>query len=72
MLRHLTNLNVKKATGADGISAELLRMATPGIATSLTKLFNYSLKTGQIPREWKAAHATPVYKMSKSWLRTID
>ena len=55
MLRHLTNLNVKKATGADGISAKLLRMAAPGIATSLTKLFNYSLKTGQIPRDWKAA-----------------
>ena len=62
MLRHLTNLNVKKATGADGISAKLLRMAAPGIATSLTKLFNYSLKTGQIPRDWKAAHVTPVHK----------
>ena len=62
MLRHLTNLNVKKATGADGISAKLLRMATPGIPTSLTKLFNYSLKTRQIPRDWKAAHVTPVHK----------
>ena len=61
VLRHLTTLNVKKATGADGISAKLLRMAAPGIATSLTKLFNYSLKTGQIPREWKAAHVTPVH-----------
>ena len=37
-------------------------MAAPGIATSLTKLFNYSLKTGQIPRDWKAAHVTPVNK----------
>ena len=58
MLRHLTNINERKATGADGISAKLLRMAAPGIATSLTKLFNYSLKTGQIPRDWKAAHVT--------------
>ena len=53
VLRHLTTLNMKKAIGADGISAKLLRMAAPGIATSLTKLFNYSLKTGHIPRDWK-------------------
>ena len=72
VLRHLTNLNERKATGADGTPAKLLRMATPGIATSLTKLFNYSLKTGLIPRDWKAAHVTPVPKVTKSWLRTID
>ena len=62
VLRHLTNLNERKATGADGISAKLLRMAAPGIATSLTKLFNYSLKIGQIPKDWKVAHVTPVPK----------
>ena len=62
VLCQLTNLNERKATGADGISTKLLRMAAPGIATSLTKLFNYSLKTGQIPRDWKAAHVTPVHK----------
>ena len=62
LIRHLTNLNERKATGADGISAKLLRMAAPGIATSLTKLFNYSLKTGQISRDWKVAHVTPVPK----------
>ena len=62
VLHHLTTLNVKKATGVDGISAKLLRMAAPGIATSLTKLFNYSLKTGQIPRDWNATHVTLVHK----------
>ena len=62
VLRHLTNLNVRKATGADGISAKLLRMAVPGIAKNLTKLFNYSLKIGQIPRDWKVPHVIPVPK----------
>ena len=73
VLQHLTNLNVRKATGADGISAKLLRMAAPGIATSLTKLFNYTLKIGQIPRDWKVAHVSPVHKKGakKSWRRTI-
>ncbi len=54
--------NGRKATGADGLSARLLKLAAPGIAKSLTQLFNYSLKSGQIPREWKAAHVTPVPK----------
>jgi len=32
------------------------------IAKSLTKLFNYSLMTGQIPKDWKVAHVTPLPK----------
>ena len=55
VLRHLTNINVRKATGADGISAKLLRMTAPGIAKKLTKMFNYSLKIGQIPRDWSSS-----------------
>ena len=35
VLRHLTNLNERKATGADGISAKLSRMAAPGISNKL-------------------------------------
>jgi len=62
VLHHLSNLNTSKATGADGIPAKLLRMVAPGIAKSLIKLFNYSLKTGQIPKDWKVAHVTPVPK----------
>ncbi len=33
-----------------------------GIAGSLTQLFNYSLRTGEIPSEWKMANVTPVLK----------
>lgn len=32
MLHHLSNQNMRKATGADGISVKLSRMADPGIA----------------------------------------
>lgn len=62
MVCHLSNLNTSKATGADGIPAKLLRMAAPGITKNLTKLFNYSVKTGQIPKDCKVAHVTPVPK----------
>ena len=38
------NLNVRKATGTDGISARLLKQTTPAIARSLTHLFNCSME----------------------------
>ena len=60
--KHLNHLNDKKAMGADGISAKPLRLAAPGIAKSVTMLFNYSLKKRQIPKDWKAAHVAPVPK----------
>ena len=40
----------------DMISAKL---AAEGISRSLTSLFNFSLETGWIPLEWKAANVTP-------------
>ena len=59
ILRHL---NARKATGVDCVSARLLRLIAPGIAGSLTALFNHSRKTGDIPVEWKSANVTPVWK----------
>ena len=58
--QHLNHLNVRKATGADGIPAKLLRLAAPGIAKSVTMIFNHSLKRRQIPSDWKAAHVERV------------
>ena len=57
----LQSLDVTKATGADGISARLLRDTAPIIAPSLCSLFNKSLSLGIIPHEWKLAKVVPVY-----------
>ena len=40
-------------------------LTAPGIAGSLSHLFNYSLRTGEIPSEWKSANITPVLKGRK-------
>ena len=32
------------------------------IAPSLSRIFNISLKLGKLPREWKSANITPVFK----------
>ena len=58
----LKQLKTRKATG---ISSRLLKLTAPGVARSLTQLFNYSLKTGEIPSEWKSANITPVLKKGR-------
>ena len=62
VLHMLCHLNMRKSTGVDGISARMLKMAAPAISESLTRLFNISLETGQIPSLWKEANVTPVPK----------
>ncbi|CAB3981599.1 Hypothetical predicted protein [Paramuricea clavata] len=58
----LKSLDVSKATGSDEIPARLLRETAEVITPSLCHLFNKSLSTGSIPREWKLANIVPVYK----------
>ena len=47
--KKLASLNVRKATGPDGILAKLLKMVALAISPSLTSLFNSSLLQGQFP-----------------------
>ena len=62
VLKCLKSLDPNKAVGTDGISAKILRTVAAGISESLTSLFNASLRSGEMPREWKSAHVTPVHK----------
>jgi hypothetical protein len=66
VLKVLKELNVKKAVGADEISAKVLVFSAEGIAASLASIFNYSLESGKIPLEWKLANVTPVHKGGRS------
>ena len=58
----LRNLDNDKAHGPDGIPARLLVETAYQIAPSLCELFNKSLRTGVVPRDWKLANVVPVYK----------
>ena len=53
VLGYLFSLHTAKANGPNGISA-----------SSLTKLFNTSIKLGEVPAEWKHALVAPVPKSS--------
>ena len=58
----LCNLNVQKATGADGISARLLKMPVPAIANSLTHLFNCSMEIGSLAEGMEGTPCNTVHK----------
>ena len=51
-----------KATGVDGVSARLQKIAAPAIAPSLTRLINTCISSGVFPTVWKEAKVTPLNK----------
>ena len=62
VLEILKTLDIKKAVGIDGLDTKLLKEAAPIVSEQLTRMFNFSLRTGQIPNEWKTAKVTPIHK----------
>ena len=59
----LSNVNKRKSNGCDGISARALKLAGTTLAPSLCGLFNQSITSATLPREWKSANVTPVHKV---------
>ena len=58
----LLSIPCHKATRLDGISARVLKVAAPSISSSLARLINHCIETGEFPSKWKSAKVTPIYK----------
>ena len=58
----LRAVDTSKANGPDEISARMLKHTARSIAPSVTKLFNLSLCSGQLPVAWKQSLIVPVPK----------
>ena len=56
------SLDVFKACGSDLIPAFLLRCCAEEISSPLSYLFNKSMSTGALPRDWVCANIVPVFK----------
>ena len=63
--RYLLALDTTKASGADGISAKMLKETAVSIAPATSKLFNTSLVLGELPAKWKHALITPIPKSNE-------
>ena len=61
VLNLLLSLDVNKANGPDGMSANMLKNTTHSIVSGVTAIFNLSLKNGELPTEWKV---NPILKRS--------
>jgi len=62
VIKLLANLNSSKAAGPDSIRPTVLKELREEIADLITALFQKSLTTGNIPRDWTSANVCPVYK----------
>ena len=62
VIKLLSDLNPNKASGPDEIPGRLLKLAAAQIAPSLTFIFNQSLRTGDLPEDWRKANVSPIYK----------
>ena len=58
----IKNLKKNSAPGPDGISVNLLQNAREELLSPLLHIFQKSLDTGVVPRIWKQATVTPIFK----------
>ena len=58
----LIELGNDSSTDVLGFDAKLLSLAYEIISPCLTKMFNLSLQTSELPDDWKLARVTPLYK----------
>jgi len=60
--RKIEHLEEGKAPGPDNITTSLLKKLKDELVYPLSKLFQDSLDTGQVPSEWKTAKVIPIFK----------
>ena len=62
LTRYLRKLKRNKAAGPDNLPPGFLKDIVESIAKPFTHIINLSLQTGDIPRDFKTAKVTPIFK----------
>ena len=60
--KKLTEINVNKTAGVDGIHPKLLFELKNELANPLSKLFSLSVELSIVPQDWRDANVTPLFK----------
>jgi hypothetical protein len=60
--KKLKELNPNKAQGPDEIPARVLKELSKELATPISMIFKSSLEKGEVPRDWKSAEVTAIFK----------
>ncbi len=62
VLKMLQDLNPHKASGPDRISPKVLKELALPLSKPLAKMFQHSVDTGIVPKQWKKAVVSPIFK----------
>ena len=62
LTKHLQKLNISKSCGPDGINARILKENACELAPALKILFELSMDESTVPKQWKQAHVTALFK----------
>ena len=66
--KQLAAFNPHKYTGPDGISTAILKLAANELAPVLTRLYQCSHDSGEVPQDWRDALVVPVFKKGEKHL----
>jgi hypothetical protein len=69
VMKKLRKLDVKKATGWDGISTKLVKLAAPKLVTSLTRMINRCISDSIFPDDLKKANLSPIFKAKEMLIK---
>ena len=58
----LSNLDIHKSMGPDGMHPQLLRELAEVIARPLSIIFCKLWGMGEVPEDWRKANVTPIFK----------
>jgi hypothetical protein len=61
----IKKLRREAASGPDGIGPAILMEMNNELAPVLACIFNKSLRTGEVPDDWREANVTPIFKKGK-------
>ena len=56
-------INVNKSSVIENLSSNILKLAFITLSKQLTYIYNLSLKTATVPKAWKIATVTPLFKL---------
>jgi hypothetical protein len=62
IVKKLTKLHIAKSPGPDAIHPRLLKELATTVARPLLIIFSTSLRTGKLPKDWKLAHISAIFK----------
>ena len=62
VLKILKSLKTKRSFGYDGLSSEILKLASEVLVVPLTYIINFSIVTGKFPSNWKISKVIPLFK----------